>query len=144
MVREIDNPMRKISLAIACLLLFLSTGSAQERPKRIVSGKGVYLFGPSLAEADSVPADESEALSDFANYSSQIAVFARANGIYCGYISARKIEIHYGSMKILTVYRDTVEFGTIFTDGRKHPIMVPYVATDDILKEKAKEFFELK
>jgi len=128
-------------VCIFCLVLY---SSLQAQSKRIVSGRGIYLFGPSIAEADSVPTDESEALSDFAAYSNQIAIFARSNGLPCEYLSARKIVVQFGSMRVFTLCRDSVEFGTIFTDGKKEPLLIPYVAIDVELKKRAREYFRLK
>ena len=143
-MREFGDRMKMFAIPFVCLLCLAFTASLHAQSKRIISGKGVYLFGPSLAEADSVPTDESKALSDFANYSNQIAIFARSNGLSCGYVSARTVEIRFGSMRKFTVCRDSIEFGTIFTDGKKKPLLFQYVVTDAELKEKAKEYFELK
>ena len=136
--------MKTFLFAFLGFLLLTLAAFSQERSNRVISGQGVYFFGPSIAEADSVPTDESEALSDFATYSNQVAIYAKSNGLNYGYISARTIQIRYGSMRVFTLSRDTVEFGTIFTDNKKAPLLIPYVAIDAKLKEKAKEYFGLK
>ena len=139
------NFLKFVCLALLmCSLAGAGNLSAQPGAKRVITGRGVFLFGPSLSEADSLPTDEAEALSDFSNYSSQIAIFSKNHGITSEYVSARKIEIRYGAMRRRIVDRDSVQFGTIFTDGKKEPVVFNYVATNDELKEKAKEFFGLK
>ncbi len=116
----------------------------QHQPTRVISGKGVFIFGPSLAEADTLSSDESEALNDFAYYSNKIAIFVRAEGIKCEYISARQIKVQYATVKIFIVNRDSIEFGTILTDGMKEPLLLKYVLTDTDLDEKCKEYFHIK
>ncbi|HTR80764.1 MAG TPA: hypothetical protein VMM58_03970 [Bacteroidota bacterium] len=118
--------------------------SAQFLSTRIITGEGVYIFGPSVAEADSLSLDEGEALSDFSYYSTRIAAFVRAKGLPCEYVSDRTIRVRFGSNQSFTVSRDSVEFGTILTNGKDKPWLLKYVVTDDQLKEECKEFFGLK
>jgi hypothetical protein len=131
-------------LFLYSLFILLPIVSLQHQSTQTVSGKGVFIFGPSLAEADSLDYDQSEALSDFANYSSKIAAFVRAQGIPCEYIAARQIKVQYASVKVFIVNRDTVEFGTILTDGNKEPLLLKYVLTDIDMEEKCREYFNLK
>ncbi|MDE3057642.1 MAG: hypothetical protein KGJ59_06775 [Bacteroidota bacterium] len=128
------------------VLLFLgySGASAQYLSTRIITEKGVYLFGPSLVEADTLPLEQGEALDDFSYYGNKIAVFARSRGLTCEYVSERTIKIRFASKKFYTVNRDSVEFGTIFTDGTNEPLVLKYVVTDTELEEKCKEYFKLK
>jgi hypothetical protein len=118
--------------------------SVQSQPARVISGKGVFFFGPSVAEADSIESNESEALSDFANYTSKVVPYLRARDIKCEYITARQIAVQYATVKQFVVSRDSVEFGTILTDGSKKPVLLKYVLTDSELLEKCKEYFDLK
>jgi hypothetical protein len=39
------------------------------------------------------------------------------------------------------VNRDSVDFGTILYDGKKKPLVLKYVMTDDELKEKIADYF---
>ena len=131
-------------LYICFLFLLPPFALIQHQSTQIVSGKGVFVFGPSLAEVDSLNYDESEALNNFANYSSKIASFVRTKGINCEYITARQIKVQYSSVKVFIVNRDTVEFGTILADGNKEPLLLKYVLTDIQLEEKCIEYFNLK
>jgi len=135
--------MKHTALIVFSLLAVSFSSLSQSEAKRIISDKGVFLFGPSEMETDSVPSDESEALSDFATYSTDIARFARSHDIFCAYVTARLIEIRYGSMRRMIISRDTTSFGTILTDGIQQPRIFPYVTTGVELREKAKEFFKL-
>ena len=134
--------MRSITI---CFLFFLfPIGLSQHQSTQVISGKGVFIFGPSIAEADTVNSDESEALNDFAQYSSAIASFVRDKGIKCEYIAAQIIKVQYATVKVFIVNRDSVEFGTILTDGNKEPVLLKYVLTDAELKEKCQEYFNIK
>ena len=128
-----------------CLLIFIvQIVSPQNQSKRIITGKCVFIFGPSLVEADTISSDKSEALNDFATYSSEIAKFVRERGIQCEYISARQIKVQYAIVKQFIVDRDSIEFGTLLTDGLKEPLLLKYVMTDADLEQKCKEYFNLK
>jgi hypothetical protein len=135
----------KLPIALLSLLtLVFSNTSAQFLSTRVVTTKGVYIFGPSLTEADTLAVDQGEALNDFSYYSNKIASFVRARGLPCEYISERTIKIRFASKGLFTVYRDSVEFGTILTDGKNKPLLLKYVLTDIELEEKCKEYFNLK
>ncbi len=135
----------KSSIIVSCLLfLFFSSASAQYLSTRFITSEGVYLFGPSLAEAESLNVDEGEVLDDFSYYSTRLASFVRARGLTCEYVSERTIKVRFGSKNMFTVCRDSVEFGTILTDGKKKPRLLKYVLTDTELEEECKEFFNLK
>jgi hypothetical protein len=137
--------MMRPSVALICLsLLAYFNTSAQFLSTRVVTGKGVYIFGPSLAEADTLALDQGEALNDFSYYSNKIASFVRARGLPCEYISERTIKIRFGSKGLFTISRDSVEFGTILTDGKNKPLLLKYVSTDVELDKKCNEYFNLK
>jgi hypothetical protein len=118
--------------------------SFQHQPTRVISGKGVFIFGPSMSEADTLSSDESVALNDFALYSDKIASFVRAESITCEYVSARQIKVQYATVKVFIVNRDSIEFGTILTDGNKKPLLLKYILTDIEMEEKCKEYFHIK
>ena len=136
--------IKPLTICFSLLILLLPSVSLQHQTTRVISGKGVFIFGPSLAEADTLSSDESETLNDFANYSKKIATFVRAEGITCEYVSARQIKVQYATVKVFIVNRDSIEFGTILTDGMKKPLLLKYVLTDIDLKEKCKEYFHIK
>jgi len=137
--------MMKPSIVIVCVLFLLPADSLfQHESVQVISGKGVYIFGPSLAEADSVNTDESESLNDFAYYSSKIASYVRSRGLTCQYISARTIEVRFATKKTYIISRDSVEFGTILTDGNKEPLLFRFVLTDLELEKESKKYFNLK
>ena len=145
----IDLDTRYLQMNLSTTILFLclvstSGAAAQYLSTRIITGEGVYIFGPSLAEADNVSVDQVEALNDFTYYSGRIASFVRARGLTCEYVSARTIKIRFASKRFFTVYRDSVEFGTILADGRNKPRLYKYVVTDDELAKECKEYFNLK
>jgi hypothetical protein len=97
-----------------------------------------------MAEADSLSSEESEALNDFAHYSSEIASFVRAESIKCEYISARRIIVQYASVKVFIVNRDSIQYGTILTDGHQNPVLLKYVMTDTEVEENCNEYFHIK
>ena len=132
-------------ISFLCLILVVFTyASAQIQGTQVVSDKGVFFFGPSIAEADSVGSEESEALSDFAYYNNKFASFVRTKGIKCEYISSRKIIVQYATVKQFIVSRDSIEFGTILSDGKKTPLLFKFVLTDEDLDHKCKKFFNYK
>jgi hypothetical protein len=136
-----------MKLFTICLSLFfslLSGASSQQQSTQVVSGKGVFIFGPSLAEADSLSTDEAEALNEFSRSSSKIASFVRAESIKCEYLTARRIIVQYASLKVFIVNRDSIQYGTILTDGDQKPVLLKYVMTDIELEENCKEYFHLK
>jgi hypothetical protein len=132
--------------AVLCCCFFLLPALvvAQEAESRPVVGKGVIFFGPSVAESDTINANDSEAIGDFSTYTGKVASFLQAHKIIYKYLSDRVIEIQYATVKHLTVCRDTLMFGTILTDGKHTPTLLPYVHTDDELREEIKTYFNLK
>jgi hypothetical protein len=141
-----DRPFMIKSLTIcSCFFfIFLPSASFQQQSTQVISGKGVFIFGPSLAEADSLNSEEAEALNIFAHYSSNIASFVRAESIKCEYVSARQIEVQYASVKVFIVNRDSIQYGTILTDGDQKPVLLKYVTTETELEENCKEYFHIK
>ena len=111
---------------------------------KIITGKCVFVFGPSVEEADTSGEEDSEALGDFGYYSSRIAKYVRSKGLKFEDLTAHTIHVRYNGDKVFTVNRDSVEFGTIITDGFKKPILFKYVVTDDELNEKIREYFQIK
>ena len=131
----------KIFLAVILFFMTISVALGQWQRAQVVSGKGVFFFGPSVAEADTISAEYSDALSNFAYYTDAFAKLARANGIHCEYVSSRKIIVQYATIKQFIVDRDTVEFGTIFSDGNRRPLLLKYVLTDSVLNQEGKKYF---
>jgi hypothetical protein len=136
--------IKSLTIYLALFLSLLSSASSQQESTQVVSGKGVFIFGPSLTEADSLNSEEAEALNIFAHYSSNIASFVRAESIKCEYVSARKIEVQYASVKVFIVNRDSIQYGTILTDGNQKPVLLKYVTTETEMEENCKEYFHIK
>ena len=136
--------IKSLTIYLALFLSLLSSASSQQESTQVVSGKGVFIFGPSLTEADSLNSEEAEALNIFAHYSSNIASFVRAESIKCEYVSARKIEFQYALVKVFIVNRDSIQYGTILTDGDKKPVLLKYVTTETEMEENCKEYFHIK
>jgi hypothetical protein len=128
----------------ASLLLWTVLAAAQQQESRPVVGKGVIFFGPSVAESDTINANDSEAIGDFSTYTSKVVEFLQARKIIYKYLSDRTIEIQYATVKHMTVCRDTLMFGTILTDGKHTPKLLPYVHTDDDLTKEITAYFKLK
>ena len=136
--------IKSLTIYLALFLSLLSSASSQQESTQVVSGKGVFIFGPSLTEADSLNSEEAEALNIFAHYSSNIASFVSAESIKCEYVSARKIEVQYASVKVFIVNRDSIQYGTILTDGNQKPVLLKYVTTETEMEENCKEYFHIK
>ena len=136
--------IKSLTICLGLFLFLLSSVSSQQQSTQVVSGKGVFIFGPSLTEADSLNSEEAEALNIFAHYSSNIASFVRAESIKCEYVSARKIEVQYASVKVFIVNRDSIQYGTILTDGNQKPVLLKYVTTETEMEENCKEYFHIK
>lgn len=136
--------MKPLAIIFNLVFIMLPGLSFQEQSTQVVSGKGVFIFGPSLTEADSLSTDESDALNDFARYSSKIASFVRSKSIKCEYISARRIIVQYASEKEFIIDRDSIQYGTILADGHKKPVLIKYVMTDVELEENCKDYFYIK
>ena len=135
---------KSFTIYLGLFLFLLSSVSSQQQSTQVVSGKGVFIFGPSLTEADSLNSEEAEALNIFAHYSSNIASFVRAESIKCEYVSARQIEVQYASVKVFIVNRDSIQYGTILTDGDQKPVLLKYVTTETEMEENCKEYFHIK
>ena len=136
--------MKILTILWCPVLLFSLFATAYCQNPKVLSGKGVYFFGPSGAEADSMNQGNIEAIDDFGYYTTQIGPFLKAKHLQSGYVSDRNIEVHYGLQKHLSVTRDSVDFGTILTDGTKMPLVLQYVLTDEELKEEISKYFKLK
>ena len=136
--------IKSLTIYLGLFLFLLSSVSSQQQSTQVVSGKGVFIFGPSLTEADSLNSEEAEALNIFAHYSSNIASFVRAESIKCEYISARQIEVQYASVKVFSVNRDSIQYGTILTDGDQKPVLLKYIWTDTELEKNCKDYFHIK
>ena len=136
--------IKSLTIYLGLFLFLLSSVSSQQQSTQVISGKGVFIFGPSLTEADSLNSEEAEALNIFAHYSSNIASFVRAESIKCEYVSARKIEVQYASVKVFIVNRDSIQYGTILTDGNQKPVLLKYVTTETEMEENCKEYFHIK
>jgi hypothetical protein len=135
----------KLSIIIYFLLLVLSaTMPLQSQYRRILSEKQVYFFGPSIEEVDSLKDYTAGAINDFSTYTNKIVPFLKLNGIKTNYLSDRKIEFQVDSINTLVVYRDSVDFGTILTDGKKQPKVLKFVLTDIELKEEIEIYYKLK
>ena len=135
---------KSLTICLGLFLFLQSRVSSQHQSAQVISGKGVFIFGPSLTEADSLNSEEAEALNIFAHYSSNIASFVRAESIKCEYVSARKIEVQYASVKVFIVNRDSIQYGTILTDGNQKPVLLKYVTTETEMEENCKEYFHIK
>ncbi|MGD0591189.1 MAG: hypothetical protein ABSA44_10385 [Bacteroidota bacterium] len=68
----------------------------------------------------------------------------RAESIKCEYISARRIIVQYASVKVFIVNRDSIQYGTILTDGHQNPVLLKYVMTDTEVEENCNEYFHIK
>jgi hypothetical protein len=127
------------TVIIAVGLFNFALSQNQPDSLRIYKG-GVYFFGPSGSELDSAKDDYMEAYSDFAYYTGRVVPFARKMGIEPEYYSQKIIVIEYTQQVI--VNRDSVDFGTILYDGKKKPLVLEYVLTDDELKENIAGYFK--
>ncbi len=131
------------SLVIFFALAGVLFSNSYSQSKNIVQGKGVYFFGPSQAEMDSADEKNAEALDDFTYYTNRAGPYLNEHHLKADYISNRIIEIKF-SNTMMRVYRDSVDFGTILTDGINRPKVLEYVLTDDELKQEIRTYFKLK
>ena len=136
--------IKSLTKYLGLFLFLISSVSSQQQSTQVVSGKGVFIFGPSLTEADSLNSEEAKTLNIFAQYSSNIASFVRAESIKCEYVSARQIEVQYASVKVFIVNRDSIQYGTILTDGDQKPVLLKYVTTETEVEANCKEYFHIK
>ena len=127
------------TVIIAVGLFNFALSQNQPDSLRIYKG-GVYFFGPSGSELDSAKDDYMEVYSDFAYYTGRVVPFVRKMGIEPEYYSQKIIVIEYTPQVI--VNRDSVDFGTILYDGKKKPLVLKYVLTDDELKENIAGYFK--
>jgi hypothetical protein len=127
-----------------CFLWLPVLVTAQKQESRPVVGKGVIFFGPSASESDTISTNDSEAIGDFSTYTSKVVEFLQTHKMIYKYLSDQTIEIQYATVKHMTICRDTLMFGTILTDGKHTPKLLPYVHTDDELTKEIKTYFKLK
>lgn len=127
-----------------CSIVVLIAFNVNPQNKRMAKEKAVYFFGPSEIEMDTIKEDEADAIDDFYYYTSLVVPYINLNQIKTEYISARNLEIPYDSLMYLVVHRDSVDFGTILTDGVNPPKILEYVLTDDELKREIRKFFNLR
>ena len=126
------------TVLFCCLFVLPVLAAAQKQEARPVVGKGVVFFGPSVTESDTIDANNSEALGDFSTYTGKVVSFLQKQNLIFKYLSDRTIEIQYATVKHLTVCRDTLMFGTILTDGKHTPELLPFVHTDEELIQEIK------
>ena len=107
----------------------------------LVNVKGVYFFGPSQTELDSVDDNYNEAYADFSYYTNKLSPYIKSIGITPEYLTARKIRIEQETEPII-IDRDTLKFGTILFKDNKHSLILKYVFTDSELKEKIDQYFQ--
>jgi hypothetical protein len=120
---------RSYKIVIIVLSLFNFALSQNQPDSLRIYKRGVYFFGPSGSELDSAKDDYMEAYSDFAYYTGRVVPFVRKMGIEPEYYSQKIIVIEYIPQVI--VNRDSVDFGTILYDGKKKPLVLKYVLTDE-------------
>jgi hypothetical protein len=132
--------IRIYKIVIIALGLFNFALSQNQQDSLKIFNKGVYFFGPSQSELDSAKDDYLEAYSDFSYYTSKVVAFVRGMGIEPEYFSRKIIVIEYTRQVI--VNRDSVDFGTILYDGKKKPLVLKYVLTDEELKENIVNYFK--
>ena len=136
--------MKLHHLFLSLLLLLAVTLPSQCQYRRILTGKEVYFFGPSIEEVDTFKDYTAEAINDFSDYTGRIVPFLRRHDIKTSYLSERKIEFQIDSIRAFIVYRDSVDFGTILTDGKKEPKILKFVLTDVELKEEIQKYYNIK
>lgn len=135
--------MKPLSILWISILLLVSA-PAECQTSNVITGRGVYFFGPSQLESDSLNEDDATALDDFTNYVGQVVPYLRANNLQTEYLSSRTIVVKYATSKSFLVSRDSVDFGTILTDGIKEPRLLKFVLTDDELRSEVRQYFNLK
>ena len=132
------NRFYKIIIIFLGLFNFVLSQNQSDTLK--IFKKGVYFFGPSQFELDSAKDDYLEAYSDFPYYTGRVVPFIRQLGIEPEYFSQKIIVIGYNQEVI--VNRDSVDFGVVLYDGKKEPLILKYVLTDDELKENITDYFK--
>jgi hypothetical protein len=126
------------------LFLCFAAKPSQSQEKKSAAVWEICFFGPSLDEVDSLKEETAEAINDFSYYANKIVPFLRMNGIRTRYVSDRRIELQYDSLKTIVVCRDSVDFGTILMDGKNPPKVLKYVLTDIELKEEIETYYKFK
>ncbi len=139
---RIKNQVYKICFIILFFLIYITLLSAQNNIVKY--NKVVYFFCPSTTELDTIDENNLDAIDDFNYYTNRVIPFLKINNIKSEYLTDRKIEIIYDIDSSITVNRDSINFGTIFTDGKNKPKILKYVLTDDVLKKEIKTYFKLK
>ncbi len=130
------NKLLLISLCGISSLIF----SQSKLDSAIVNVKGIYFFGPSPSELDSIDGNYNEAYADFSYYTNKVISFIKSIGIVPEYLSARKIRIEFKTKSII-IDRDALEFGTILFNGNNAPLILKYVLTDIELEEQINQYF---
>jgi hypothetical protein len=131
---------RSYKIVIIVLSLFNFALSQNQPDSLRIFREGVYFFGPSQSELDSAKEDYMEAYSDFSYYTGRVVPVVREMGFEPEYFSQKIIVIEYTTQVI--VNRDSVDFGTILYDGKKKPLVLKYVLTDEELKENIFYYFK--
>lgn len=128
---RILNKITLITLYGISSLIF----SKSKLDSAVVNVKGVYFFGPSQTELDSIDENYYEAYADFSYYKNKVVSFIKSIGIAPVYLSAREIRIEH-KIESIIIDRDSLEFGTILFNDNNPPRILKYVFTDIELKEK--------
>ncbi len=136
--------MKKVFFCVYILLLGYSNLLSQVQSDSAGKIRAVYFFGPSATESDTINENDAAALDDFNYYTSLAIPFIEQNNLKVEYTSERSIKIPYNSDRFFIVCRDSVDFGTILSDGVNPPKILKYVLTDDQLKDEVKAYFKLK
>jgi len=140
---EVNLNMRILN-KFALIILFGMSGLTFSQSKldtALVNVRGVYFFGPSPTELDSIDENYNEAYADFSYYTNKVVPFIKSIGIAPKYLSAREIRIEQETEPII-IDRDTLEFGTILLNDNNPPLILKYVFTDSELKEKINQYFK--
>ena len=127
-------------IVIITLSLFNIALSQDQSDSIKILNKGVYFFGPSQTELNSAKDDYMEAYADFSYYTGRVVPFIRNMGIEPEYFSQKFIVIDY--IPEVIVNRDSVDFGIILYDGKKKPLVLKFVLTDEELKESITGYFK--
>ncbi len=133
----------KLLNIIVILLTFQFASQLTAQNNQTYSVNAVYFFGPSAAELDTLNENYLDAIDDFNNYTNKVVPFLKHNNIKTEYLFDRIIEIKYDIDLSIIVNRDSINFGTILTDGRNKPKILKYVLTDDVLMEDIKAYFKI-
>lgn len=130
------NKLLLMSLCGISSLIF----SQSKLDSTLVNAKGIYFFGPSPTELDSIDENYNEAYADFSYYTNKVVPFIKSLGISPEYLSERIIKIK-NKIESITIDRDSLEFGTILFNGNNVPLILKYVLTDTELEKEIKQYF---